>query len=514
MGTGRIKNSTYNILSGFLYQLITLIMSFLSRTVFIRTLGIEYLGINSVYADVLNLLCMVDLGFNTTIAYSLYKPLAEQDEKKLTGLICFYKKIYRVIAIAVTLIGLAVIPFLKLIINTDKEIPHLVLYYLFSLAGVVISYLFVYRATILTADQKNYEVLKISIWIMLSKMILQIGFLLLLKNYIVYLTIGVLSQFINNLIVSKKADSMYPYIRNKERISLEEERSIFSNLKSVFIYKISGTMFTATDNILISFIVGTTMVGLYSNYLMVSSKLLLIIQIIFSAITASIGNVIVKDDSEKRYEVFSAVQTVSFILCGIIISEFCIMANDLIFTWLGGRLTISSTAILALTINTYLSCVLQPLWVYRDATGLYMKTKYIMLLGAVLNIVLSIIMGNLWGLTGILLASAVSRLSTYFWYEPKILFKEYFERKATGYYLSLLSNAILVTSNIILLSLLSRNIIVNGWLMLIVKGAFVGIFSTVIFCMAYARTEGFQIIKNKVELIISKACGGKWRKTT
>jgi O-antigen/teichoic acid export membrane protein len=504
MNKGRVKNSTYNMISGFLYQLITIIMSFLSRTVFIRTLGLEYLGLNGIFADVLNLLSMADLGFNITMAYSFYKPLAKHDEKRLTALICFYKKIYYIIAVLVFVIGLAVIPFLKFIVNTENEIQNLTLYYLFSLAGVVISYLFVYKSTILTADQKNYEVLRISIWTTLLKTVLQIVFLVIWQNYIIYLSIGIILQFLNNLVVSNKADKMYPYIRNYGRISREEEKSIFFNMKSVFLYKISGTLFSATNNVMISFIVGTVMVGIYSNYLMVSSKLLLMIQIIFSAITASIGNIIVKEDAEKRYEVFNAVQSISFILCGIITSLFCIMANDLVRIWLGGEFTISAMAVLALTLNTYLSCILQPLWTYRDATGLYMKTKYIMLLGAVLNIALSIIMGRLWGLTGILFASAASRLSTYFWYEPKILFKEYFERKADEYYLSIFKNALLVSAVIGVLSQLSRNIKVNGWLMLFIKGSSIGLVCTITFLGAYARTEGFQLIIHKADSIMKR----------
>jgi hypothetical protein len=157
----------------------------------------------------------------------------------------------------VSIIGLAVIPFLKYIINTEREIPGLTLYYLFSLAGIVLSYMFVYRTTILTADQKNHEVLKISIWTTLIKTILQIACLLLWKNYIVYLLIGILIQYINNLIASKRADKLYPYIRSKGQISREDQKSIFTNMKSVFLYKISGTMFSATSNVLISVIVGT-----------------------------------------------------------------------------------------------------------------------------------------------------------------------------------------------------------------------------------------------------------------
>lgn len=492
------------MISGFTYQFLTLILSFVARTVFIHTLGAEYLGLNGIFSDVLNLLSMADLGFNTTMAYSFYKPLAEHDEEKLAGLIHFYKKVYNVIAVVVTVVGIAVIPFLKYIVNTEQEIPHLAVYYLFSLANVVISYLFVYKSTILTADQKNYKVVNISIWTSLLKTILQIFFLLLLQNYILYLAIGVAVQFFNNLMASREAQKQYPFIKMERKITKEEEKAIFENMRSVFLYKISSTIFTATDNILISVLVGTAMTGIYSNYLMVSNKLLLIIQIIFSALTASVGNVIVREKSEKRYEVFSVIQSVSFILCGAIVSAFCIMANDFVYVWLGSGFTISTGAILAMTLNTYLSCVLQPLWIYRDATGLYVRTKYVMLVGAVLNIVLSILLGKVMGLTGIVLASAIARLSTYFWYEPRLLFREYFEKSVEGYYASLLKNALLMIATIGVLWLLLSGVQTQNWLQLIGKGVVIGGICSVVFLVAYGKTEGTQLIVKKCKSMLGR----------
>lgn len=123
--SSRIKNSVNNMISGFVYQALSLILSFVSRTVFIHTLGSEYLGLNGIFSDVLTLLSMADLGFNTAMAYTFYKPLANNDQQKLTSLVAFYKKVYNVIAIAVTVLGVLCIPFLKLIVNTEKDIPIL-----------------------------------------------------------------------------------------------------------------------------------------------------------------------------------------------------------------------------------------------------------------------------------------------------------------------------------------------------------------------------------------------------
>lgn len=489
----RAKNSAHNAAMGFIYHFSGTLLSFISRTIFIQTLGNEYLGLNGIFSDVLSLLSMADLGFSTAMAYSFYKPLADKDEEKIASLIAFYKKIYNVIALVVLGLGLCCIPFLRFIINTQKEIPYLEVYYLFALSNVVLSYLFVYKTTLLTADQKDYKVVKIRNVTQWIRTILRIIVLLIWKNYIIYLAIGTASVLFNNVVGSRTAEKEYPYIKNiKGKIGAEIDikKRIVENMKSVFIYKASGTLFNATDNVIISKLISTAMVGLYSNYLMLSSKLLLFIQIVFSSMTASIGNVIAREKAQKRYEIFEALQSMSFIFCGIISTLFCVMANDVIRVWLGDSYILPKLVVIAITGNTYLSCVLLPLWTYRDASGLYLKTKYVMLFGAVENVVLSIVLGHLIGLAGVIFASAIARITSYCWYEPKLLFNEYFEKDYKPYYFSILKHIILLTVVIISFELCWSQFKVTGIVSLLIKGISTAVVSCLIFFAAFRNTEG------------------------
>lgn len=507
MSASRSKRAAQNVITGFEYQAMVMILSFVSRKLFIYTLGTEYLGLNGIFTDVLTLLSMADLGFSTAMAYSFYKPLADNDTKKLAALVAFYRKIYNVIALAVLVLGLCFIPFLKYVINTDKEIPNLVIYYLFSLFNVVVSYLMVYKTTILTADQKDFKVVKIRMFTTFTREILRIAVLLLWHNYIVYLAIGCATNLLNNVVASRKAEKEYPFIKERAvdvSVINEAKSRIIENMKSVFIYRVSTTMFSATDNIIISAVVNTAAVGLYSTYFMISSKLLIVEQIIFSAMTASIGNIIVKENYEKRYTVFQSMQSVSFIFCGIITSTFCIMVNDLITVWLGKAYVFPTITVIAITINTYFSCALQPLWIYRDATGLYRKTKYVMLIAAMENIVLSITLGHFIGVAGVIFASAISRITTYCWYEPRLLFKEYFNKGAAKYYVSILMNVVLLGVTIFVIQFFSRNYEIRNWPQLIIKGVLVGVLCTVVFIGAYIRTDGAQNILNRVKALVKK----------
>lgn len=507
MNASRSKRTVQNMTIGFIYQAMSVVLSFISRTVFIRTLGAEYLGLNGIFSDVLTLLSMADLGFSTAMAYTFYKPLAEDDHETIAALIGFYRKVYNVIAAAVTVLGLCCVPFLRYIVNTKEDIPNLEIYYLFSLISVVTSYLFVYKTTLLTADQKDFKVVSVRMVTTFMKSVFQIVILLLWKNYILYLAIGTFFALLNNFIASAKAEKEYPYIRNIEKkigIGSEIKKNIVSNMKSVFIYKFSTTMFNATDNIIISMVVSTAAVGLYSNYLMISNKLLLVEQIIFSSMTAGIGNVIARESTEKRFTVFKSMQSLSYIFCGILTSVFCVMINDIICVWLGEDYLLSFKLVIAVSLNTYLGSALLPLWIYRDATGLYQKTKYIMLIAAIENIVLSVVMGKMIGVAGVIFASAIARLTTSCWYEPKVLYKEYFDMNVSGYYMGLLRNAafsMLVTAIIYLIAV---RFPVNTWYELIVKGIAVGTICSIIFVLAYFKTEGAQNIIQKIKSLLQK----------
>ncbi len=507
MEVSRSKRTLQNVSVGFLNQVVNMVLSFVSRTVFIHMLGNEYLGLNGVFSDVLTLLSMADLGFSTAMSYSFYKPLADHDEGKISSLIAFYKRVYNIIAIVVLVLGLCCIPFLRFIVNTDRDIANLEIYYLISLAGVVSSYLFVYKTTLLTADQKNYMVVNIGMVFNFIKVILQILSMILFKNYILYLAIGVVVGIVNNLITSKKAEKEYPYIKRiktDNKVDYELKDKIVENMKSVFIYKISTTVFSATDNLIISVVVSTAAVGLYSNYLMFSQKLLLIEQIIFSAMTASIGNVIAKENHQKRYRVFQTVQSISFILCGIIVVTFCLISDDFIRVWLGTDYVLSKLLVIAVTINTFFSCNLQPLWLYRDASGLYQKTKYIMLLATIENIVLSVVLGKKLGIAGVIFASAIARLTTYCWYEPKLLFKEYFDQSAKRYYKEMAKNILLTVVVIIVGGTVFGRVKPDNWIMLILKAFIVGASSIAIYVVFYYKTEGAQNLINKVKSYIGE----------
>lgn len=498
MSKSRTKNTTRNVSFGMLNQTITLLLSFINRTIFITVLGVEYLGINGIFSDVLMMLSMADLGFGTAMMYSFYKPLAENDQYKVVALLNFYKKVYRIIALSVAILGLSLIPFLENIVTLDRPIPYLEIYYLLFLANTVLSYLLVYKTSIINADQKNYLISKYQMWINLGKTLFQSLFLIITKNYIVYIVIQIIATFSINILASRKADQLYPYIKDSStKLNRSERKSIFENMKSIFIYKLSGVLLNGTDNILISTMVGTIWVGLYSNYILVIVAINNFVNVLYSSVTASIGNLIVTEKPSKRFEIFQSMQTISLIISSFVTVCLYVLFNDLINVWLGSKFVLNDFILLAIILNLYLGSVVHPIWTYREATGLYMKTKYIMLICAILNILLSILLGKYLGVAGILFASAISRLGTYFWYEPKLLFKEYFGEKVRKYYIPLTLNILITAGLIIVLMQASKYFTIDSWMKLIIKTVVVGIVTLVAVIAAYRKSSGFKILLNR-----------------
>ena len=232
MGESRIVKSSYNAIFGILYQIVVLVFSFASRTIFIKILGSEYLGINGLFGNILTVLSLAELGFSSAINYSLYKPIADHDVHKIAALMKFFKKIYYVVATVVLGIGLSLVPVLRYLVNVETDIPNLTLYYILILMQTVISYLFVYKMAIINANQQGYLVSNYGIFTYILQFVLQNAMLIMTHNFALYLSVQILCTLINNLLISHKADLVYPELKYQDRLKKSEKIAIFRNVKT------------------------------------------------------------------------------------------------------------------------------------------------------------------------------------------------------------------------------------------------------------------------------------------
>ena len=200
----RTKNSIINSSVSIITQVLTVIINFIVKTVFIKVLGSEYLGLNGLFSNIITMLSLADLGIGIAIPYSLYKPLADKDEKKIRILMKYYSKIYNVIGVIVLSIGLALIPFLPLIIKDMPDIPNISLIYALFVIHSASSYFFVYKKLLIDSDQKSYITSKIIFTFSTVLSIIQVIILLLTKNYILFLLSSIITVVLQNIYICYK----------------------------------------------------------------------------------------------------------------------------------------------------------------------------------------------------------------------------------------------------------------------------------------------------------------------
>lgn len=492
----RLQNSIRNLNFGVISQILISILKFASRSVFIYVLGEEFLGVNGLYTSILEVLSLTELGLSYVVTYSLYKPLAENDIEKLSALMTFYKTVYRYIALAVAIIGLSLVPFLNVLVKSDIDHFYLVLYYLMFLANAVCSYLLVYKSSIIDADQKQYLISKYTVIFKLLTTILQILCLLVFRNFTLYLAIQILMTIGNNYYVSHRADALYPFIREKRELPREEKKRIFADVRHMFAYRAGGSLLNGTDNLYISSMISTATVGLYDNYAMISMMITGYVNIVNSAIVSSIGNLNTSDDTRLKKEIFDVISMIFTWLATFCAVSLLVLSNDFVGILAGERFVLPFATVVVIVVNFYLPVILQPIWNYRNTTGLFRETRNILLYAAGLNIVLSYVLGRIWGLTGILAATSVSRVLTSFWFEPYMLYKRIFQASCWEYFRRQLVHGGVIVLSAALITLPLRNVGINVYALFLIKMILCALVPNGIMLALNFRKPEFQYVWN------------------
>ena len=505
MAENRTKNSFKNILFNNIYQFLNIILNFVIRTIFIKSLGEAYLGINGLFTNILSILSLAEMGVGTAMLYSMYKPIADGNKRKLAALIGYYKVLYTRIAMVVLVLGLLILPLLPYIVNLDTDIGNIQFYYLLYLLNSVVSYLLLYKSSIAIASQKEYLIKKYDILFLLIRVILQGIILILYKNYTLYLIVQIATTMLTNLFKSKRAEKLFSFIKEKVELEIDEKKKIWSNIKSLLFYQVGNVVLNNTSNILISILLGTVVVGYYSNYSMIITAVSGFTALAFTSIQASIGNYNVTGDSNGKYLIYKVLNFMAFVIYGFCSISFLTVFQDFINLWIGEKYLLSNNIVLAIVFNYYIAGVLYPNWCYRYTTELFNKAKYTIIICSILNIVLGIVLGIHFGLFGIFVATAISRLLTTFWYEPYVLYKNIFDKNIIRYFVKQIIYLLIIIILIVILFIIFQFInIENLLLRLIAKEAICILIVIPAFILIFRKTEEYKFLKEKIKILIQR----------
>lgn len=450
MKSSRIGNAIKNVGVATAMQIITLLLSFVSRTYFVRLLGNDYLSCDGLFSNILTVLSFSELGIGSAIIFNLYKPIAENDRVQIGKLMNLFRSAYRYIALFISICGLAVIPFLPFIVTEVPDIKESIesLYCLF-LANTVVSYFWGYKKSYLIANQENYIVLLIQQGASFVRIMLQIVFLIRTHNYILYLLISIVCTLLVNIATTIYVDKKYPWINEYliNKLTKKEKEPIFSNILAIVQYKLGAVILNGTDNIIISAFLKTTFVGICSNYNLVIGAVTTVSNQACSGLQAIIGNYNTVSNKDDRYSVFSVLYFVSFWVFGFFSVALATLLSPFVCdVWLGKEYALSYDVVIALALSFYINFINIIPSTYRTTMGYFKEARMCPVYASVINILLSILLAKMVGLSGVFFATSVSRMFTFNIIDPYYVFKKGFGKSVLLYFekFALYSGSVLI----------------------------------------------------------------------
>ena len=442
----RTQHARRNIITSVINKLVIMLTNFVMRTFLIKYLGAEYLGLDSLFVSILQILSLTELGISSAMVYSMYKPLAENDTPAVCALLKLYRTVYRWIALIMTVLGLAITPFLPLIVK--KDLPggiNLYVLFFINLANTVLSYmLFAYRSSLFTADQRYsinnniYSIFKI------GGTALQIVALLLLKDsptksYYFYSLVLPLTTILKNLALYIISNKMYPQYKCEGSVPKEDINSIKKRCAGMFLHKLNFVFRNSFDSIVLSAFLGLTLLGKYNSYYYIINAISGIMILVSNSVTASVGNSIVVETKAKNYKDFNKLQLLYMWLTSWLTVCLIACTQPFIKLWVGEKMMFSDGIMIIFCIYFFSTHFSRVCHLYRQATGLWWQDRYRPLVEMVVNLSLNILLVKYLGVSGVMLSTIFCIVFIEGTWGTRILFKHYFtEEKMSKYMLKLL----------------------------------------------------------------------------
>lgn len=428
MITNRVLNSKRNIIWGMINKVVIILIPFIIRTILIKKLGADYLGLSSLFSAILQVLSLTELGFSSTVIFCLYKPIAENDTNLICALMNLFKRVYFVIGLIVFIIGLGISPFLPHLIKGTWpiDINIYILYYIY-LTNTGIGYLlYGYKSVMLIAHQRNDIEMKITTLVYLVQYAVQIGTVIVFRNFYVYAACFLFFTILGNLARSLIVDRMYPQYKCKGILPMSQIDTIKKKVVGAFVQKLCATTRNSLDSIFLSAFLGLTTVTIYGNYYYILSSVHGLLSVIVIGITASVGDSIARESREKNLYDLGKFSFIYAILAGWCTACMLCIYQPFMKIWVGEDLMFPISTVAIFCVYFYSLTIGDIRSVYMTGAGLWWEGRYRSIAETIANIALNWILGVLFGVNGIILATVISILLINFLWGTKIIFKYYF----------------------------------------------------------------------------------------
>ncbi len=469
MERNRQRDLQKNIVVGLLVQVLSLAVNLISKSAIRSYLDIEYLGLQSVFANFCDIFVFGFAGLGTAMQFRMYRAFAKQDETRIRELYHHFDRIYQKITWLVSAVGGVCAIFVLLTINADISDLEVLLTYLLYLISIIITNRFLVRSYFIMADERRYVVSAINGAVDVAALAVQILVLKFTRNYALFLLCILVKNVIINLVIKRYLHRKYPVVKGTAgEIQDSEKKEIVSNIKDLMVSKLGAVLVRSTDSILTSSLINTALAGIYSNYQFIITGVLSLLQTFFQAITARIGHIMNHDDSAKKEKSLFYSTAANIWITGFTLVCFVLLVQDFVTLWMGKDALLSKALVCLIAVNYYLDSIRESTNTFRNILGLFHKIKRAVLLKGLINLILSIILGKLYGLGGIVAATGISQLVTLFWYEPYLVYR-YFKKSVWAEVFYQLRALLAIAVCLAVSYFATQWLTVTGWGMLVIK---------------------------------------------
>lgn len=490
----RTENAVRNIVFGGLLKIFSLLIPFVLRTVMIYTLGVQYLGLSSLFTSILSVLNLAELGVGSAMVYSMYKPIAENDSETICALMKLYRTYYRIIGMIILLIGLCLLPFIpKLIKGTVPSDINVYILYLMNLGSTVLTYwLFSYRTCLLSAHQRTDINSKVTLTVDVIQYSLQFAILYFFRNYYGYLTVVLVCTALGNIVRAIITKRMYPEYEPKGELPRSITTQINKKVRDVFTAKLGRVVLNSADSIVISSFLGLTALAIYNNYYFIMSSVIGLMGIVYSSIVAGIGNSFVTESQQKNYCDMNRMLFLVAWISTFCVSCFLTLYQPFMKIWVGEELMLDDHFVILFCIYFFVHQICTLLETFKDGAGIWHEDRFRPLITAIVNLTINIILVQFIGLYGILLSTIISLLFVGLPWLIHNIFTVLFKMKCAVIVKDILSYSIVAAAAAIITLMVSKVVIIEGIVGLIIKGTVCILIPNIIFAMVFRKKEEYK----------------------
>ena len=503
----RIQNSLRNMITAVMQIVVTIILRFIAQSYFIHILGLKYQGLNGLFSSIIGMLGIAELGLGTAILFNMYEYIAKRDIETIKSLLKFYQRCYQAIAGFVIFFGLALMPFLHVFVNMSSINENVYVIYLLFLADSAFSYLLIYKQSILIAHQKKHLINLADLAYTIIYNLGQIALLILTHNYILILLLVLFLRLAENIMISRVADRRYPYIKDKNVQLLDKKiaRRLIKQMKGQAFHVIGGFVVFGTDNMIISSFLGLTVMGLYSNYLLITNTLNSFLLQVVGSVTPSVGDLLTEKNSKENFKVHQHLTFICFWLYSFSAIGIYIVTQPFIELWLGKNYLLSGGVLLVVALNFYVQGMRSPMTVFQQAAGIFYENRFVPVAEAITNLIASIVLIKYLGLAGVLLGTIICTMILYGYSFPKYTFVPIFKKKVSVYVIEQLSYlfifALLFISTVVVSHFLD---VINVWGNFILKIVICLIIPNALLILLFRKSREFRYFRSLVNGLFSK----------